>query len=306
MLSVCGIREMPLCVIALIFSFVVFALLTYLAFSTAENPEIIDIANEFIEDLGVTEITEEFIEELDVEEIIHKLLLKIGALFVLAVLVIVFIVTYLRFVRNVGETVSCDIPVTDRQFPYLKEKCSAYAQRLGLDYVPELYISQEGSAEVETSSVKFRSEYYIRLNCDYVRVAAEDEDFSPVDFMIASELAHMALNHRNVWWILLTVPARIIPFYQSLMFRVMCYSADRVAAALVGTKEAINAITVLSNSPDISAEFNREAYRSDIMEKKPWIDNAARIYYNFISDTPIPTYRIAALLNSEKESDVLS
>ena len=122
----------------------------------------------------------------------------------------------------------------------------------------------------------------------------------------SSELAHIALDHRNVLWILLTVPARIIPFYQSLMFRAMCYSADRVAAALVGTKEAINAITVLSNSPDISAEFNREAYRSDIMEKKPWIDNAARIYYNFISDTPIPAYRIAALLNSEKESDVLS
>lgn len=299
-------REMPLCVIALIFSFVVFALLTYLAFSTAENPKIIDIANEFVEDLGITEITEEFIEDLNVEEVIHKLLLKIGALFVLAVLAIVLIVTYLRVIRNVGETVSCDIPVTDRQFPYLKEKCSAYAQRLGLDHVPELYISQEGSAEVVTSSVRFRSEDYIRLNCDYVRVAAEDEDFSPIDFMIASELAHIALDHRNVLWILLTVPARIIPFYQSLMFRAMCYSADRVAAALVGTKEAINAITVLSNSPDISAEFNREAYRSDIMEKKPWIDNAARIYYNFISDTPIPAYRIAALMNSEKESDVLS
>ena len=299
-------REMPLCVIALIFSFVVFALLTYLAFSTAENPEIVDIANEFVEDLGITEITEEFIEGLYVEEVIHKLLLKIGALFVLAVLASVLIVTYLRVIRNVGETVSCDIPVTDRQFPYLKEKCSAYAQRLGLDHVPELYISQEGSAEVVTSSVRFRSEDYIRLNCDYVRVAAEDEDFSPIDFMIASELAHIALDHRNVLWILLTVPARIIPFYQSLMFRAMCYSADRVAAALVGTKEAINAITVLSNSPDISAEFNREAYRSDIMEKKPWIDNAARIYYNFISDTPIPAYRIAALMNSEKESDVLS
>ena len=41
-------RELPLCVIALIFSFAVYALLTYLALSTAENPEIIDIANEFI------------------------------------------------------------------------------------------------------------------------------------------------------------------------------------------------------------------------------------------------------------------
>ena len=299
-------RERPLCVIALIFSLAVYALLTYLAFSTAENPVFIDLANKFIEDLNATEITEELIEALNIEEVIENLLLKIGSLFVLVALVIMSVVTYLRFVKNVGETVSCDIPVTDRQFPLLKERCSAYAQRLGLDHVPELYISQEGSAEVETSSVKFRSEYYIRLNCDYVRVAAEDEDFSPIDFMIASELAHIALDHRNVLWILLTVPARIIPFYQSLMFRAMCYSADRVAAALVGTEEAIDAITVLSNSPDISAEFNREAYRSDVMEKKPWIDNAARIYYNFISDTPIPAYRIAALMNSEKESDVLS
>ena len=86
-------RELPLCVIALVFSLAVYALLTYLAFSTAENPEIFDIANEFIEDLGVTEITEEFIEDLDVEEVIQKLLLKIGALFVLVALVIVFIVT---------------------------------------------------------------------------------------------------------------------------------------------------------------------------------------------------------------------
>ena len=41
-------RERPLCVIALVFSLAVYALLTYLALSTAENPEIIDIANEFI------------------------------------------------------------------------------------------------------------------------------------------------------------------------------------------------------------------------------------------------------------------
>ena len=286
-------RELPLCVIAVIFSFAVYALLTYLAFSTAENAEMIGTANEIFEDL-------------DVWEIMHMLLIRIGAFFVLAALVIVLIVTYLRIVRNVGEAVSCDIPVTDRQFPFLKERCAAYAKKLGLNYVPELYISEEGRAEVETSSVKFRSEYYIRLNCDHVRVAAEDEDFSPIDFMIASELAHIALHHRDVLWILLTVPARMVPFYQALMFRVMCYSADRVAAALVGTKEAIDAITVLSNNPDISAEFNREAYRSDITEKKTWLDNSARIYYNFISETPIPAYRITALMNSEKKSGVPS
>ena len=53
---------------------------------------------------------------------------------------------------------------------------------------------------------------------------------------------------------------------------------------------------------DRSDFFVRSVCASDVSG----IDNAARIYYNFISDTPIPAYRIAALLNSEKESDVLS
>ena len=278
-------REMPLAVFALAFSLGIYVLVTYLAFR-------------FARDLEITELIIEFFE---FEEDLGQELLRFGAFFVPASVVVVYAVTFFHFFKNRGETVSCDIPVTERQFPNLHEVCSVYSQRLGLKRIPELYITEEGSAEVETSSVTFKSAYYIRIEGDRVLTALESEDYTVLHFLIASELAHIALGHTNMPWVFLTLPARLIPLFQNAISRMYCYSADRVAAALIGKKEAIDAVIALSCEAYIAEEIDRAAYMRDIMEKRSRRQTASCVYYNLISKKPIPAYRLKALLSIEED-----
>lgn len=277
--------ETPLALIALFFSLGIYALLAYLAFRFADDPE----------------IAEAIIEFLEIDEELGLQLLEYGAWFVPAVIIVIYATTFFHFVENMGETVGCDLPVTEQQFPILNEICSVYSQRLGLKSVPGLYITDEGSAEVETSSVTFKSSDYIRIDVDRVLTAISSEDYTSLRFLIASELAHIALGHINVPWVFLTLPARMIPFFQNLIFRVCCYSADRVAMALVGEEEAIKAVTMLSNTAYMAEEIDREAYMSDILKKKSRKHTASYVYYNLISKRPTPAYRLTALLKYEKK-----
>lgn len=277
--------ERPMRIVALLFSLCVNGLLTYLAIQALHNPESADLLAEYLSD------EEEFFQPL----------IRYGAFFVIAAIVVLFVVIVWRFFKNFGEAVSCDLPVSDRQFANLKESCALYAEKLGLGFVPELYISQEGSAEIETSFMTIKSERYIRLNCYYTLTACDTENFSTVRFLIASELAHIALGHRSILWTLLTIPARVLPVFKDVAARAMNYSADAIAAALIGEKEAVEAIVILSNDPYMAEEMDKDVYVDDIIHQGGGIHRFARTYYNFISDVSVPAYRIAALKDPERK-----
>ena len=276
--------ERPLNIISLLFSLAVYVILTVLAVRALDDPE---KAGQLIE----------FLEAEDGD----SLLFQCGVFFVLVILVVTFIKILWGFFINLGETVSCDLPVSDRQFANLNEICSSYAGKLGLKFVPGLYISEDGQAEAEASSVTVKSTLYIRLDCYNMLVAKDLDDYTAARFMIASELAHIALGHRNILWVLLTLPARMLPIYKDLVFRAMNYSADRVAAELTGAKEAIDAIIVLANDPYMAAEIDKDAYIRDIMRSESGLHSSSRFYYNLLSDEPIPAYRIAALSDPSKK-----
>lgn len=278
--------ELPMKIVSLLFSLYINGLLTFLSIRALNHPDSADRLAALLSD----------------EDGLLELLSEYGPFFVLAAFIAVFIVVTWRFFKNLGETVSCDLPITDRQFSNLKESCRAYAEQLGLPFVPELYISQEGTAEVETSFTTIKSARYIRLNCYYVLTASETEDFTTVNFLIASELAHIALGHRNFLWVLLTLPARVLPVFNSAAARAMNYSADAIAAALVGEEEAVDAIVILSNDPYMAEEIDRDAYIDDIINIGNSLHHSARFYYNLISVMSVPAYRIAALRDPKKRS----
>lgn len=271
--------EQPMKTVALLFSLCVYGLLTYLSIHALKNPKSADVLIEYISD----------------EEGFFQPLIHYGAFFVIAALAMVYIVITWKFFKNLGEAVSCDLPVSNRQFTNIKESCELYAKKLGLGFAPELYISQEGNAEIETSFMTVKSERYIRLNCYYTLTACDTGNYNTIHFLIASELAHIALGHRSVLWTLLTLPARVLPFFNDVVARVMNYSADAVAAALIGNKEAIEAIVILSNDPYMAEQMDKDIYVDDITQMEAKFHRSARTYYNFISDVSVPAYRIAAL-----------
>lgn len=281
--------EGPLKIVCLVFSLCVYGLLTYLAIRALKARESADMLIEYISD----------------EEGFFQPLIRFGALFVVAAFVVLYIVIVWKFFKNFGETVSCDLPVSDRQFTNLKEKCEFYADKLGIGIVPELYISQFGNAEIETSFMTLKGERYIRLNCCYILTACDTGNYNTVNFLIASELAHIALGHRNILWTLLTIPARILPIFNDLVARAMNYSADAIAAELIGNKEAVEAIIILSNDPYMVEQMNKDIYMDDIIKTKEDYHHCARTYYNLISDVSIPAYRISALKDPERKSGKL-
>lgn len=273
--------ELPLIVISLVFSLGVYGLLTYLSIQALNNENSAERLTNMIND----------------EEGIFEPLIKYGAFFVLIAFIVLYIYIVIKFFANLGEAVSRDIPVTDKQFSNLKEYCELYSKRLKLKVTPELYISQEGRARVETSFMAIENERFIRLNCYYTFAACDLEDYASIKFLIASELAHIILGHRDPLWVLLTLPARLIPIYKNVIGRAMNYSADRIAAELVGKEDAINAIITLSNDPYMVCKLDKDKYISDMLDRRSNIHQLSRTYYNLFSDMPIPAYRIAAISN---------
>lgn len=282
----CHKAELPLKIISLLFSLCMYGLLTYLAVKALNNPKGVDFLFEYVND----------------DEGFFQPLIQYGIFFVIIALIVLYIVIIWRFFKNFGEAVSCDLPITDQQFKNLKDCCALYAEKLGLKFVPELYISQYGSAEVETSFMTIKSEEYIRLNCYYTLAACGTGNYNTINFLIASELAHIALGHRNMLWTLLTLPARVLPFFNDMVARAMNYSADAIAAALIGKNEAIEAIVILSNDPYMSQQMDKNIYIDDIIKQRGGIHRSARAYYNFISDVSVPAYRISALKDSKSKS----
>lgn len=274
--------EKPLHIISLLFSLITYGIFTYLAVEAARNDEAGDILTRLFE---------------DEEEGIFEPLFRYGALFVLIALAVTFLVILFRGIRNYGEAVTCDVPVSDRQFPELKNTCTAYAKRLGIRYVPELFISEENNAEIEFSSLTVKSGNYIRLNGYSVYCSHESDDYTLQYFRIASELAHIALGHRSILWILLTLPARVLPLYRHMYVRVMNYSADRVAAELMGKEEAVTSIVFSTNDFYFISIVDRKAFLKDVKNLNTGWHKVSRLYYNMTSDIPSLAERVSAILD---------
>lgn len=94
------------------------------------------------------------------------------------------------------------------------------------------------------------------------------------------------------------MPARILPIYRHIYARAMNYSADKVAAVLVGQKEAIDSIIILSHDPYFITTVDKERYLKDIESFGTKWHYYARSNYHRNSDVPILVYRIAALSDS--------
>lgn len=150
------------------------------------------------------------------------------------------------------------VAVSEAQMPQLHALVEQFSARLGLKEAPELYIVEDS---VQNGfAVKLGKRNLVLLTDDVVWGTLQSRDPRALGFVIAHELAHIALNH--------TGGVRSII---RNMFPPLCradeLSADNVAAALVDdAKVAVHGLALLTVGPQLMGYLNDEALLAQARE----------------------------------------
>lgn len=137
--------------------------------------------------------------------------------------------------------------VSERQYPQVHAMVVSSAKALGLEKVPQVFIVN-GDGMVNALALKFLDGQYVVLYASLVDMMVERKQARELKMIIAHELAHHAAGHTHFWRNLLILPAKYIPYVGMAYSRACEFTADRLAAAVVGdidaSKRALLAIAI--------------------------------------------------------------
>ncbi|HTF88144.1 MAG TPA: M48 family metalloprotease [Planctomycetota bacterium] len=138
------------------------------------------------------------------------------------------------------------------QFPQIHECAATFAKRLSLEEIPEVYVIDAG--EVNGFALRLGRKNGIFLTDEAVAACLEGRSTGALSFVIAHEMAHIALGHQR-WW------RRTLRKLHWLSRLDEC-SADNVACELVGSSEAAqDGVLLLVAGPRLLSFVDREAAR---------------------------------------------
>ncbi len=150
------------------------------------------------------------------------------------------------------------VQVSPTQLPELHAMVESFAQRLGMKSTPEVYLVEEN---VQNGfAVKLGKKDLVLLTDDMVWGALASRDPRTLGFVVAHELAHIALGHTG------SIRSAIRAMFRPLS-RADEFSSDNVATALVGDPEiAVHGLTLLTVGPQLLAYINDEALMEQVRE----------------------------------------
>lgn len=150
------------------------------------------------------------------------------------------------------------VAVSEAQLPELQSLVEKFSARLGIKEVPELYIVEDS---VQNGfAVKLGKRNLVLLTDDVVWGTLQSRDPRALGFVIAHELAHIALGHTG------GVRSIIRNMFPPLS-RADELSADNVAAALVDdAKVAVHGLALLTVGPQLMGYINDEALLAQARE----------------------------------------
>ena len=157
------------------------------------------------------------------------------------------------------------IHVNDEQFPELWSVIKQMAARVGLKELPQVYIVEDATAN--GAAFKLGKAHYIMLTDNMIHGPMRSGDFRMLGFVLAHELAHIALGHTaGIRGVLGNFPA---------LRRLDELSADALSAALINDRNlAIKAIALLTVGPELLPSLNLEALARQAREvaanQKAW------------------------------------
>ena len=158
------------------------------------------------------------------------------------------------------------VRVNAEQLPEIHKCVEAFARRLGMKAMPEVYIVED--AVQNGVAVKLGSNDIVMLTDDVIWGALHSGDARALGYVIGHELAHVALGHTGT---LRSLQSNAFPS----LSRLDEFTADNVAAALVNDRAlAVKGITLLTVGPQLVPHINMAAMEKQA--KEVWADKQSK------------------------------
>lgn len=200
-------------------------------------------------------------------------------------------VVFIRF--NYWKTISNSVEVTERQFAEIHVMYRELVERMGIDPIPRLYITNgNGVLNAFASKCRVRRSYVIVFS-DLLEIAYEQGDWDGVRFALAHELGHVKCNHVALWRTAIMPVPRLF-FLGRSVIRAQEYTADRCAAyyAPAGARSML----VLYAGKRMYRHCDMDVYEQSVRDHRDgfWLRVA-----NFLADHAVGFRRMEALADVE-------
>lgn len=182
------------------------------------------------------------------------LLITIIGIYVLIALVVIPLLAHaitMAHIRTNG------VRITPNQFPEVYEIVYQQSARMGLPYLPDVYV-MESSGVLNAFATRFFGRNMVVLYSDLFELVGRGGK-NELAFVISHELAHLQRKHLTKQ--LFIVPAMWVPFIGEAYSRACEYTCDRMAAHFTEDPEAaMNGLTILAIGKSLYKQVNREEY----------------------------------------------
>lgn len=220
---------------------------------------------------------------------------------VVAVVALVYFVwnCFIKTMMDISGAYRRELPASKEQYPFIEEIYRGYAEKLGLDKTPEIFISTGGFVKYEDTTL---------YNVFVLRIApAAVAAYGPGrDLQMRTQIAEFAavrfLGYADRLFFVLMAGVKWVPIVSKLHDKAMTYSVDRVTEYLLGEEDAFNGIALLMNDPKLGKSLNIPAYEKDVNAPMPFRYRLFGFFDELRADSPLPKHRLAALRDPEKKS----
>jgi Zn-dependent protease with chaperone function len=175
---------------------------------------------------------------------------------VLIAYIISAVMYFIRLSKSRAAVRGSGLAVGPAQFPEIYRATVELASRLGLSYLPEVYIVE--STQPNASALRLGAQSYVLLQSGLIKPEVLEERPDVVRWVLAHELAHHALGHTDL------IRGMLARNVKNLSRRDE-FSCDAVAHALVGDMTTSrDALTMLLVGPELFPSVDGEAMNEQI------------------------------------------
>ncbi|OCA92321.1 M48 family metallopeptidase [Pseudobacillus wudalianchiensis] len=157
------------------------------------------------------------------------------------------------------------VKLTERQFPDVYEQVKEICKKMGILYVPDVYV-MESQGVLNAFATRFFGRNMVVLYSEVFELS-QQQARGELAFVIAHELAHIKRNHLSKT--LFILPAMWIPGIAELYLRACEYTCDRYAAYYINNREAAKkSLTIFAVGKALYEQVDRAEYLDQMNKEK--------------------------------------
>jgi hypothetical protein len=222
----------------------------------------------------------------------HPILAKNAKQLQALALAAVFAPPAIAFIRNArrGFIRGNSVRLSKDQIPEIYNILESHCERLGMNNVPELYVSDDAIHGPIGAYTAWKHDFIVITRHFLERKPERIPDV--LAFMIGRELGRIRLGHTRWWYELVLAYVIKIPYLRNPMTQVQTLSHDRYGAFLAPS--GIRGLVVEACGRRMLQSMNLEDYLNQVREYGGFWEMLA----NMTKRRPHIAYRIRALLNA--------